>query len=295
MTHPLVCTPAIRPKESLLGYVLRLSEANGYERPGWFLTKTGRGHHVIRAVLNPEVLARQLGLSDTSALVPLGYADDAGNPVLLGRPIGLGHLRLYAPKFCPLCVAERGHIEALWDCVAVTACPRHRTPLAARCPRCRNRITWDRPGLLTCPCGADLHTVPSTTWSTEACAELSGYVAAALGYSGSPLRSELGFPTHLAEMPLYDLLWFIRTLGRRYQLARGNRRRTTFGAIVESAAAALADWPGSLASPKMQRLRSSRTPSVAQRHRITYLHCRVDPVDQFLKQASGAARTSLAT
>lgn len=153
---PLVVTPAPRPKESLLGYVLRVSEANGYETPTWLFS---RAQFSMVAVMSGGISIGDLAIllgRQAAELQDLQYFELGGGRMLLGRAVQRVDLRLRAPRFCPECVAEKGMLDAHWDCSLVTACPTHCSSLLEQCLHCHRPLSWFRPGLLQCACGGKL-------------------------------------------------------------------------------------------------------------------------------------------
>jgi len=43
-----------------------------------------------------------------------------------------------------------------WDLDLVSICPTHRIALVTRCSACNKHLSWKRPGLLICSCGAKI-------------------------------------------------------------------------------------------------------------------------------------------
>lgn len=162
----LVRTPLPMATESLLGFVLRLSEQNGYDTP-WralSLAKIPR-----RQALSLDFPVEQLvpllkcspGSLDSISYSTRNASGEISYKILktgLGSRIRKGTFRLATPAFCPACVHEKGFIEAHWDIRLVSCCSKHQCALLSHCPCCLQSISWFRPGLLTCTCG--------TTWNS---------------------------------------------------------------------------------------------------------------------------------
>lgn len=170
----LVLTPSPKPSESLLGYVLRISEANGYPTPWHILKYAGIEQQKMRSAAIPlHQIAKTLGRSPQE-FEPISYAKEVGGQrifQLLGHNLGAGLnqglLRLVHPALCPDCILEKGYIDAFFDLSAAIACPTHTHLLVTRCPSCSGPISWFRPGLLTCQCGASLAKANTTTATPE--------------------------------------------------------------------------------------------------------------------------------
>src|SRR5271157_3398933 len=160
MTTPLLVRhPAPFPTESLFGYILRLSEENGYTTP-WslFLLAQIRQHEARSTGMKVAKVAQICNRPQTE-LQSISYrwpGDHQRSCRLLGHLLTPWELAVTAPKLCPECVAEKGFIEAHFDLALMTGCPVHKKSLLSCCPRCRRPLRWFRPGLLECGCGASL-------------------------------------------------------------------------------------------------------------------------------------------
>lgn len=237
----LVRTPIHRETESFLGFVLRVSETNGYDTPWHIYRLAGLNQGQMDGVGLPgPAIARILGLPD-EALDKITYTDtsDSRNYKILGHSLGKsfrdGELRLSKPRICPQCIAESGYIDAFWDLRAAIACPIHARRAIDVCPSCGGALSWFRPGLLTCRCGARLHEVKSERIGPEL-QDLMRLVYAKL-HSRELINFEntSGLPVEaLAPIPLKDLLWLVANLG---SFTRSDL------APAETSALILANWP----------------------------------------------------
>lgn len=240
----LVRTPSPFPTESLLGYILRVSEANGYDTPRHVLDLAGH-RNIAKPTVGIDIskLAAILGKSPNS-LQCIAYArasDNGREVVLLGHSIRAAQLALRNPRVCPRCVSESGFIEASFDIATFTACPIHSCTLVSRCPACNEDLSWFRPGLLRCKCGHAFDDVPQDSVSPQVISLMSIQRDTVLN---RPVQEDtLTFmPAHrLRAMRLSSLIQIISSLGR-YAMA-SQELKTEYGAIVENAAMILADWP----------------------------------------------------
>ena len=259
----LVRTPTPKPTESLLGYVLRVSEANGYETPWHVLAHAGLNQAEISSTGLPvDKLTAVLGLP-RNGLDHLAYSvtDSGGerNYQLLGHSLGkrLGYdpLRLHKPQVCPHCVKESGYIDAFFDLSLAVACPAHRCTLVSECPACGAPLSWFRPGLLTCKCGASLQNAP-TEDVPAALVDLMAILWANL-HRRPTSATELpaGLPAEdLRASSLYALLLKLPALGRLNVSGTGAESPAYFN-IAGGAVSVLADWPNGV-SPFLARLRA---------------------------------------
>lgn len=160
----LLRTPRPMPDENFLGYVLRISEINGYENPQW-LTST-----IVQKKLFTNYFKKSLDLSplatffgvSVKALKAMMYqsASRRGSTskvklISCGGVMMRRLLRLAHPKICPACIRETGYIRWAWDLVPVTICPNHKIILLDKCPNCSKAVSWNRRQLGTCRCGCN--------------------------------------------------------------------------------------------------------------------------------------------
>ncbi len=247
----LVRTPHHRPTESLFGYLLRVSEANGYDTPWHVLLYAGFSQGEMKTAGFPtEKLAKILGQT-ANALSDIAYAGpDANGDVefkILGHSLGKGlrydPLRLKKPSLCPYCVEEYGYIDAFWDLSLAVACPRHQCTLVTHCQACGSPLTWYRPGLLTCKCGASFHDAP-TQPIAPALADLMALLWAKVHGASISAEDTLTQPpvAELFSMQLHSLLRKLPDLGR---MAVGTEKGavTDRYVLMERAAGVLAAWP----------------------------------------------------
>ena len=248
----LVRTPAHQPTESLLGYVLRLSETNGYDTPWHVLNHAGIAQGtMLTASLPVSALAKVLGRSakDLDGIAYSANTDSHREFRLLGHPLGHGlntsPLRLKRPAICPHCIAEHGYIDAFFDLNLAVACPHHKCELLTHCPGCKEAISWFRPGLLTCKCGASLAQA-STVAVSDALADLMTIIWAVLHrFDASlvatrgewPVRALLNTPLRVLSLKIPDLGWFQqRSLGLNADAASPKE-------LLDGASSVLSNWP----------------------------------------------------
>lgn len=163
----------------------------------------------------------------------------------LGKSPKEAHLRLRKPEFCPLCVEETGHIDAFWDLTVAIACPKHHCLPVRCCPTCARPLSWFRPGLLTCKCGASLIGESSVHVPVdERVAEMMSIIRTKLHDAPfDDIPNSTGFPvTHLSPLPLLFLVQIIEKLGR-YHLQNPSAKPADTAAAVRAAVEPLQNWP----------------------------------------------------
>ena len=243
----LVRTPSPYPTESLLGYILRITETNGYGSPNDVFAVAGIPEDGRKKSMEMDIgkLAAALG-KQVDELRPLVYSDERclkRNGLLLGQPVVTRHLRIGKQMLCPKCVADRGFVEALWDSALVIACPRHRCELIGACPACGKKIGNRRKGLLTCGCGASLLDAASPMVSDET-ADLMAVLASKIAGDPAPAGYASGLPVaELSKMSLRTLQVVIASLGWQQLMSEGADREQPIASLVWPAAQVLRDWP----------------------------------------------------
>ena len=158
----LLRRPRPRDDESLSGYLLRLSEANGYESLSWILQLTK-----LKDYANGSYTF-VYGDKDLTFLSELTGVPESNLEKLLYKPIDVPTKRLYGiyeifgqrvysyiirdknPKICPSCLAEDPYCRKVWELLPVTACPIHNCLLMENCPNCDAKVIWNRKRVCHC-------------------------------------------------------------------------------------------------------------------------------------------------
>jgi hypothetical protein len=240
--------PLPHPTESLLGYVVRLTEANGYASP--------RNLYRLADMKGTETSARSFCCSKFAAITnhpatrleELAFRPTQGQShdyCLLGNWISTTYLDLTSARTCPDCVAERGFIEAHWHIDLMVACPVHERAPVWYCPKCKKRLNWMRPGLLTCKCGAPFQLPSNSVFSPAELKLLDVIRRNALG--DQILDGDTCIPVRqFAELDLQSTLSVVRVLGKNRLFASHSKGEPRPRAILQAAAKVLTDWPCNL-------------------------------------------------
>lgn len=148
----------IRDGESGAGYGLRMACRNGVSFSELAEIVESPGHRYLSA-RSVKYVAYLFGASpDALARATPVLARDQGRDVVIfhetmfTRPYLLRHAW---PRLCPICLLEEGVARSYWEISIATACWKHRTRLVDECGFCGRRISWRRPGMLDCFCGAN--------------------------------------------------------------------------------------------------------------------------------------------
>ena len=245
-TPLLVRHPAPFPTESLVGYVLRLAEENGYASPWSVYSLAGLKQSEIRTSgFKLEKLAAIIN-RPASELESIGYSAPLNQPRwarLLGHSLVPTDLNIVNPGLCPRCVAEKGFIEAHWHLTLMVGCPVHECMTASCCPKCGKRLRLFRRGFLECGCGGNLMdcTLPPLPKADAALLDILRRKVL-----GLPANDEnpLSLPRNqLMAMNLRSMLLVVRTLGRHRLIADGSRNLEDERQLLSASARVLLDWP----------------------------------------------------
>jgi hypothetical protein len=163
----LLRTPVPHADESLMGYVVRLTEENGYGAPSWIFDLAGlrngaRGGGwtaLYSPGFDPTLLERVIGLKrpEFDAL-RYGIGSSRRSVIFADQPISIDFIRFSTPKLCPLCLREASYYKRFWDLLPLTACAVHGLILIDTCSDCGRRVSWLRKKVSVCHCGFDWRT-----------------------------------------------------------------------------------------------------------------------------------------
>jgi len=166
----LLITPKPEKDEGFISYLLRLTEANGYDTPSWILSLSGIDYMELQwkftfvfscsegfnqlAKLTGYALSDLIELLYLPAPSPKHTTCDV-NYTFYGAFLNCSIIRPHCPKVCVKCLAESGYCRRVWDCSLVTVCPIHECLLLETCPKCKRRLKAIRNRLSVCVCGCD--------------------------------------------------------------------------------------------------------------------------------------------
>lgn len=163
--NKLLRTPRPYFDESFMGYMLRLTEHNGYDSISWILSMAGVDYNLYNNNLSCIKLKDFTTLSEiiginSSELNNMIYhlVQSEGifkKYIVYGHSIPNYMLCFSNPKICPYCLRQSGYIHKIWDISAVTVCPTHKCILIDECPNCKKPINWRRNHLSICECKFD--------------------------------------------------------------------------------------------------------------------------------------------
>lgn len=134
----LVRHPAPYPTESFVGYMLRLSEANGYPTVQYMFGDSGGLRVGNRSDL---ALVARITHQKITDLKRIAYHSSSRKThMLLGHPVSMSEVTTRRAPVCPRCVHEEGFLSAHFSLRLMTICPKHKM-LIKVCPGCTKAMT----------------------------------------------------------------------------------------------------------------------------------------------------------
>lgn len=161
----LLRTPEPFKDESLMGYVLRLTDENGYEATSWIFDLAGlkiignSWYTLYSPDFDLAALQRVLGLTRIE-YDALRYVNGSSwrSVAFSDQSPSAEFIRFSGPRVCPACLREADYYRRHWDLLPFTSCPAHRLVLIDSCSGCGRRISWVRKKVSICRCGYDWRT-----------------------------------------------------------------------------------------------------------------------------------------
>lgn len=202
--------------ESLMGYIIRLTEQNGYPSPSWIISRTGLASGVTQSC--SFVFASPNSFRFLSSLTGATISELAStayhNHLFSGLPTPSASVRLCSPKICPGCLTESPYCRRTWDISAVTTCPRHKCLLIDECPNCKRHITWVRNHVTICPCEFD--------WREATATPIEAFEGALTAHvhhlCGLPINeSIINYRSPVTNLKLHDFLLVLFFFAGLYQ------------------------------------------------------------------------------
>lgn len=226
----LLLTAKPKIDESLLGFIVRMAEKNGYPRPRWILElagiRTAASDYLCSLIFNEKTdltsLAHVMGL-EKYRLNQLGYPlttnADSATPrrLIFDNPISHHAIRIFRTKICPHCLSEDSYCRRIWDLAPVTTCPVHKCLLLDKCPQCNKQIVAYRNSVSICSCKSDWRSAP-TSPVTESELVVTRQVYKLCGLrTGGLVDSSLPISNPLLSLELDNFVTALFFIGGQYR------------------------------------------------------------------------------
>lgn len=243
----LVVNLAPEQSESIMGYILRLTEANGYPSTTYILASfRRRPYQSSIGRLDANHIASITGICrkgiDKLTLIP-SHRPRAYIRIY-GNDLPCYEVHLSQPKVCHLCLSEGRHCEAFWDLAQAVICPIHRIRLSTHCDSCGKKISWFRAHIRQCKCGAYFKSSDVSKPSYELC-ELMELLRCKV-YQDECIATFPDTMNHLAHLSLrrvLKLIWVISGVLQSKDFRRAPKCRSHYHQHLERVALALSNWP----------------------------------------------------
>lgn len=234
-----------------MGYVLRLTEANGYPSTSYVIhAMTDKWYASCRGRLDAVPLIELAGLSEAEAdrLSLKSRTESRSIFNVAGCELMSNDFSIGRPRVCPKCLEQNGFCDAFWDISYAQVCPIHGTWMVDVCPKCQKSLSWSRAKVAECRCGHPLAGI-RTGQAPKPVVDLMRVLRAAT------FRDEViaTFPEgidHLRGLDmrqLCKLIWVMSDIlhmkehgGRSARMTRSRGKLAGYLSVV---AEALSDWP----------------------------------------------------
>lgn len=255
---PLAFSVVPDPDESLVGFLIRLAEANFLRTASPILTLAGAKHQQPPTLKDIPRLADLCGCHPDQLIDLFGLVKKTENGSTVWRLANEWITKPYFVSsrtlaFCPICLTEMPRLRCLWELTLYSVCAIHGIRLVDRCPSCSRPARWQRSTITHCICGGqfgEADRVPESGY---------GLLVARLIEQHLPGSRQLSVPsllpdhmlrrlTNLSLDALFKTLWLF---GRQLPDARSRKtgqglhrpRPTEALEIIEGACTCLTNWP----------------------------------------------------
>jgi hypothetical protein len=253
----LLRTPTPQPDESLMGYILRLSESNYYETPKWILDLAGLkmdnlrngwrklcGDHVDFTLFKQIT---RLSEEEVSEMKHEIISDSDYEQCDAQWDVPINSLRFDRPMVCSYCLRENPYCRKFWDLPIITVCPQHHSLLLNICPDCRAPITWNRKSVSRCRCGCDWRETRSPELA-PAQRQAMRLLMRSCGVSESEQATMSASTTPFEKLSFGDLSRVMLCLARFVSIIEpwmdpSRTENRLFHQALEEVATILGDWP----------------------------------------------------
>lgn len=242
-------------EESLLGFLIRLTEFNNFASPErlYRLIQGASPTYPSRHDLLKFAHITGCSFSDLDIRhYRHTLADNCkGSFNYFGHSLSREcFLTFFYPRICPECLCETEIALAIWDLTLVTACHHHLIRLVDTCVSCGKRLSWKRNRICYCNCGFDLRHSPRVSsggfpafFSQHICRKLA-LRSPAPGLAVPDIYSDFWSLSLNAQ---FALIWLLgRLVPNHTQLKNGHgRAKLGVGAatsVLEAAASTMARW-----------------------------------------------------
>lgn len=249
----LIATPQPKLRESILGFLLRATELNGYKSINQVLSIAGLKTNEARSV-RPSLskLAPIFGRTEQEFInfgLDTSEGDSSRYLNIAGQKISSFYTKSKHAGFCVECFKEQGYIESFFELKYALGCPLHNIRALEFCPECKKQLSWWRRGLAKCSCGYDLREIEINYIESPNVTALLSIIRNKLYRldSGVDVISNLGFPVNaIQNLSLDTLLSLVHRFSSAVYRDDGNAEdieRSNDWKALTTTAGVLSNWP----------------------------------------------------
>ena len=247
----LIRTPPPLELESPIGYLLRLSNANGFPGIRYPVSMLGFSSSYV-VTIGWSFAPLQLLLGSQTLPDGFGYKvhrSAKGVVSISGHKVASEHVGFRNARICPQCLVEGAFIRSAWDLKAYVACHRHACMMLKHCTQCGVQLSSFRKALTQCDCGADLRE-QVTSEASENLVALMEVLWAKVAEDSSVILKAKNERFPVVAMMAMDLdvlcKLIVELTAVSYQMLSGYRparKNLKVAALIPSVADVLASWP----------------------------------------------------
>lgn len=237
----LVLTPQPNERESVGGYLVRLTEANGYSSTSYLRALIGQAPSC--GPVSAEDLIALTGMRRETAERMCTNGDNESSRKLLTKTLGRNDIVGKLSRICVSCVSENGYCDAFWELSCAWACPDHREWFATECGACARGISHQRARVAYCTCGEKFAS-PHREEVPEAVIEMMSTLREILYCQDLAAPPFVGKPSDLPLKELIRLMRCLRTVATMDRAFVAGFASTSITLDqIGAVCSALADWP----------------------------------------------------
>lgn len=247
--------------ESFIGYIIRLTEQNGYDSLSWILRmanldcgKMGTSYGFVFGKPESFSLLTKLTCISLSELASITYPLADGlyfDCLFFGNIVPKSCIQLRYAKLCPVCLLESSYSRRIWDFALVTTCLKHKCLLIDECPNCGKPLTWLRNRVSVCSCEFDWReSAPLPVKESELTLTQHVHQLCGLPIYNTDTQEQIN-QNPVSKLSLQDLLltiFFIAGQRQGLSVSTGRRllafrRNKDLHELFTTAYSAFEDWP----------------------------------------------------
>lgn len=163
--QPLLFTLTPESDESLVGFLIRLTEANHLNSPYTLLKLAGAKPQRPPQISDLPMLAFLCGCHPDQLLKLFGFVQKTCDGEKAWRLADQWITKPYfvssrTLSYCPKCLADQDYLRSIWELSLYRVCARHELQLLDQCPECGRITNWTRAHIGKCHCGFLLKAAP---------------------------------------------------------------------------------------------------------------------------------------